>query len=106
MEIFPEQRKPVVLRERLCACMRRDEQAPHHRPSLLPGKLTVIRVENPNDGFEFDSELGWGGLAADGIEVHDVPGEHETIFHEPHVRILAATMKDCIEKARNAQALK
>ena len=77
-----------------------------YRPSLYHGKLTLIRAENPNDGFEFDSELGWGGLAADGIEVHDVPGEHETIFHEPHVQILAATMKDCIEKARNAQGLK
>ena len=77
-----------------------------YRPYLYHEKLTLIRAENPNDGFEFDSELGWGGLAADGIEIHDVPGEHETIFHDPHVQILAATMRDCIEKARDARALK
>ncbi|HWB61497.1 MAG TPA: hypothetical protein VG733_18590, partial [Chthoniobacteraceae bacterium] len=75
----------------------------NYQPSLYEGKLTLVRAENPNDGFEFDSELGWGGLAVDGIEIHDVPGEHETIFHEPNVRVLAATMKACIEKAREAQ---
>jgi thioesterase domain-containing protein/acyl carrier protein len=83
-----------------------DQAMRDYRPYLYHGKLTLIRAENPNDGFEFDSKLGWGGLATEGIEIHDVPGEHETMFQEPHVQILAATMRDCIEEARNAPAFK
>jgi len=74
--------------------------ADHYQPRVYDGILTLIRAENPNDGFEFDSKLGWGGLATDGIEIHDVPGEHETMFHEPHVYALAETLRNCIEKAR------
>jgi thioesterase domain-containing protein len=104
---FSEHKEMVAPGDRIVRVHEAHGQAlSDYRPSLFQGKLTIIRAENPNDGFEFDSELGWGGLAADGIEIHDVPGEHETIFHEPHVRILAATMKDCIERARNAHALK
>jgi len=81
-----------------------DQALREYKPSVYEGKLTLIRAENPNDGFQFDSELGWGALAAGGIEIFDVPGEHETIFHEPHVRLLATKMSSCIEKARKAQA--
>jgi thioesterase domain-containing protein/acyl carrier protein len=76
------------------------EAALHYRPTVYSGTLTIIRAENPNDGFEFDSELGWGGMATDGIEIHDIAGEHETMFHEPHVQKLARTIRTCIEKAR------
>ena len=74
--------------------------ASHYKPGVYNGMLTLIRAENPNDGFEFDSELGWHGLATDGIEICDVPGEHETMFREPHVHALAKIVKTCIEKAR------
>lgn len=106
-EIFSKHKEMVAPNYRLLRVQEGHEKALNeYRPSVYPGKLTLIRAENPNDGFEFDSELGWGGLATGGIEIHDVPGEHESIFHEPHVRILAATMKECIEKARNEQGLK
>lgn len=104
---FSEHKEVAAPADRLLRVHEAHEQAlNNYRPSLYHGKLTLIRAENPNDGFEFDPELGWTGLAADGIEVHDIPGEHETIFHEPNVGILAAAMKDCIEKAHQAQAFK
>ncbi len=83
-----------------------DQAMRDYRPRIYEGRLTLIRAENPNDSFEFDSELGWGGLATEGLEIHDVPGEHETIFKEPNVQELAAIMRDCIEKARKAPAAK
>ena len=83
-----------------------DQAMRDYRPRLYPGKLTLFRAENPNEGYEFDSQLGWGGLATEGLEIHDVPGEHETIFKEPNVQILAAAMRECIEKARKAPTFK
>ena len=100
-KIFCKRKEVVAPSYRALHVRDANDQAMHdYRPYLYQGKLTLFRAENPNDGFEFDSELGWGGLASEGLEIHDVPGEHETMFHEPHVKILAAAMRDCIEKER------
>lgn len=77
-----------------------EEAMRNYKPQVYDGTLTLVRAENPNDGFEFDPELGWKGLATGGVEICDVPGEHETMFQEPHVHVLAETMKSCIRKAR------
>jgi amino acid adenylation domain-containing protein len=75
-----------------------------YRPQVFPGVLTLFRAENPNDGFEFDPQFGWEGIATGGLDIHDVPGEHETMFREPHVKILAQQMEACLSKARNGDA--
>jgi hypothetical protein len=38
-------------------------------------------------------------MAAEGLELHVVPGSHETLFGEPHVKILAEKLRDCLRKA-------
>jgi thioesterase domain-containing protein len=53
---------------------------------------------------EIDPQLGWGPIAAGGVDVQELPGGHVTIFQEPHVRILAEKLKDCLEKARGVAA--
>jgi thioesterase domain-containing protein len=35
----------------------------------------------------------WESHIAGGIEVHEIPGDHETILYEPHVQILAEKLK-------------
>jgi thioesterase domain-containing protein len=46
---------------------------------------TVATRRNPT--------LGWETLAGGGLEIHDVPGGHISMFEEPNVRILAETLK-------------
>ncbi len=56
-------------------------------PAGYPGRVTLLRAsQRPTRG---NSALGWSGLAASGVEVHPVPGDHYTMLREPHVRILA-----------------
>jgi len=31
-----------------------------------------------------------------GIEVHEIPGTHETLLQEPHVQIVAEKLKACL----------
>src|SRR5258707_1208696 len=50
-------------------------------------------------GIYRDPKLGWQGLAAGGLEIHEVPGDHNTILLEPHVGALAEKLRRCIEKA-------
>ena len=36
-------------------------------------------------------------MAADGVEVHVVPGDHYTMLREPAVQVMAEWLKVCIE---------
>ncbi len=73
------------------------------------GKITLFALAergglrdslfNPALG-EIDPNLGWDRLAARGVEVHEVPGEHITIFQEPYVRVLAEKLNSCLAQLR------
>jgi amino acid adenylation domain-containing protein len=48
------------------------------------------------DDFHF---LGWKKYALQGVRVHDVPGDHETIMHSPNVEILANELQQALNKS-------
>jgi amino acid adenylation domain-containing protein len=65
-----------------------------------PGKITLFRAEAEIFRRYYpDPYAGWGELALGGIEVHDLPGVHTTFFKHPHIQILGAKLKDCLERA-------
>jgi len=47
---------------------------------------------------------GWRALAAGGIEVQKIPGNHLNIIKEPHVAELAKKLTECLQRAQNAGA--
>jgi acyl transferase domain-containing protein/thioesterase domain-containing protein/acyl carrier protein len=57
---------------------------------LGPGRMTNARRE-----FVFPDN-GWGTYAAR-IDVHEVPGDHDSMVLEPNVRVLAAKLAKCIQ---------
>jgi aspartate racemase len=68
-------------------------------PQLYPGRITLFRADQAR-GIYPDPMLGWEGLTAHGIEIHEVPGsDHESIVVEPYVRGLAKELKRCLDKA-------
>jgi thioesterase domain-containing protein/non-ribosomal peptide synthetase component E (peptide arylation enzyme)/acyl carrier protein len=77
--------------------------AAHRRYKLLPfpGKIDLFRAEHqpPSDLFEEDSLLGWGGMAAGGIAVHQFPGNHIMYLQEPMTAaVVAAQLEACLAK--------
>jgi thioesterase domain-containing protein len=64
-----------------------------------PGRVTLFRAKDPNDGYEFAVDNGWSALAKGGVEIHNIPGEHEEIFAQPNVRELAKKLDACIRAA-------
>jgi amino acid adenylation domain-containing protein len=68
-------------------------------PKIYPGKLTLFRASNQPLGIYPDPTLGWDGLAAGGLEIHEVPGHHGSIVAEPNVRVLAEKLNECIGAA-------
>ena len=69
-------------------------------PSVYRGRLTVFRIHRQPYTRIRDAQLGWGKRAAGGVDVHTIPGEHETILREPHVQVLARKLNDCIRRAQ------
>jgi thioesterase domain-containing protein/acyl carrier protein len=71
----------------------------HYSPKLYNGRLTLFRAapDRPN----LDSQLGWGRVATE-VAVHEIPGDHNEITDEPHVRVLAAKLSRSLEEANLA----
>jgi thioesterase domain-containing protein/acyl carrier protein/NRPS condensation-like uncharacterized protein len=78
-----------------------------YSPQVYSGKITLFRAKNsakfnkcylPNqtDWETRDSEHGWSNLATEKLEIHDVPGDHYSIFDRPHVQVLADQLKACL----------
>jgi thioesterase domain-containing protein len=67
------------------------------------GRLTLFRAMETTPGYE-ERDLGWTRFAAGGVDLHEVPGNHETLLREPHVRVLAHALTRCLADARAARA--
>nr|WP_225872653.1 non-ribosomal peptide synthetase/type I polyketide synthase [Pedobacter frigoris] len=50
------------------------------------------------DDFEY---MGWKPYALKGVNIHKVPGEHNTIFKAPNDRIFAEVLQECLNKINN-----
>ena len=71
-------------------------------PQVYPGHITIFRASMSPARF-YDPQLGWGELAAVGLEIYDVPGHHGgstlgAIFKPPNVQILAKQLRACLDK--------
>jgi amino acid adenylation domain-containing protein len=68
---------------------------------LVPNDIAVelFRAENHTfymDDFEY---LGWKPYALKGVNVHKIPGEHNSIFKAPNDKIFASILQNCLNKA-------
>ncbi len=67
-----------------------------HHPQPYPGHVHLFRTPGHSLLCSFDETLGWRELATGGLTVRIVPGAHETVMNEPHVRTLACEMQQCL----------
>jgi len=67
-----------------------------YSPRVYPGRVTLFRAREQPERYGRDPQLGWGGMAAGGLDIHDVPGDHYTMWREPHVRVLAERLRGCL----------
>ena len=72
------------------------------RPPLV-GKWTVSGGQMVNSERSYVTHDNDWSLFAPQVEVHEVPGDHDSMVLEPNVRVLAAQMREAIEGAE-AQA--
>ncbi|NEO91123.1 MAG: SDR family oxidoreductase, partial [Moorea sp. SIO3G5] len=44
-----------------------------------------------------DPTWGWGEISAEPVTIYEIPGNHFTMMREPHVQVLAQTLRTCLE---------
>jgi thioesterase domain-containing protein/acyl carrier protein len=81
-----------------------EQAARCYRPSPYPGSITLFRARSPNSPAPVEGTLGWSRVAMGGVDVHEVPGEHLTIMHEPQVEELARNLRVLLDRARAADS--
>jgi thioesterase domain-containing protein len=77
----------------------------NHMPQKYPGRAVLLRSKEGTIGDCDDSERGWTGMLAGGLEIHEVPGDHMTMLNEPQVRKVAERLTECLHKAQLEDAL-
>ncbi|WP_434684075.1 beta-ketoacyl synthase N-terminal-like domain-containing protein [Pseudanabaena minima] len=75
---------------------------------VYPDKVTLFRADTQeaDQGVGFvplDWDLGWSNLAAGGLDIQTISGDHMSMFHEPQVQVLAQKLHECLHRARQAQ---
>ncbi|WP_052055413.1 condensation domain-containing protein [Myxosarcina sp. GI1] len=61
------------------------------------GKIDIYASET----LRIDQQDEWNKLVDGGVEYHFIGGRHDTIDREPHVRVLAAKLRESMDKAQS-----
>jgi surfactin family lipopeptide synthetase A len=70
-----------------------------YEPQTYSGKIVLFQSSEWPQGSYFDFALGWKDLAQGGIDSHRIPGNHPSMFTEPHVNLVATTLKDYLSRS-------
>ncbi|GGH00484.1 amino acid adenylation domain-containing protein [Mucilaginibacter phyllosphaerae] len=68
---------------------------------LTPVNITLELFRAQKKTFYMDDFklLGWKPYALKGVNVHDIPGEHNTIFAPPNDKQFAKVLQQCLDRA-------
>lgn len=75
----------------------------HYVPRFpYPGRIIYFRESETTSTYRAANRppLDPDALATGGLEIHDVPGDHDEMLLEPHVGVVAERLRDCLERAR------
>ena len=71
-----------------------------YEPRAYPHSLTLFKATDIRGARGRDSTQGWRMLAAGGVDVHRVAGDHMTMLRHPNVTSLAARIRACLQSAQ------
>jgi acyl transferase domain-containing protein/thioesterase domain-containing protein/acyl carrier protein/protein-L-isoaspartate O-methyltransferase len=69
-----------------------------YQPQVYPGQIIFFCAKEKDAYNAKNPESAWFNLAADGLEIHEIPGNHITMNHSPHVEVIANLLKAHLDK--------
>ena len=110
-DLYPPEYDIEFLRNFMRGYKTRQKAVRFYHPETYPGRITLFRAKETDPwlvehlkkaGMNMtDPTLGWGALSTEPVEVHVIPGNHDRMCYEPHVRVLAKRLRQTIEKTSN-----
>jgi len=73
--------------------------ASSYKPKPLACPTVIFRSADWPMLSAGDPYFGWRELLTGRTETHVIPGDHQGIFREPNVRVLAGKLRDCLRSA-------
>ncbi|MBD2041189.1 non-ribosomal peptide synthetase [Microcoleus sp. FACHB-672] len=79
----------------------RERAIEKYSPEPYAGKLALFRAMDRTafEKYYTDPKL-WRSLTINGLEVHEIGGDHLGILKEPHVKVLADKLKECLNSTQ------
>jgi amino acid adenylation domain-containing protein len=75
-----------------------------YSPEPYEGRMLLLRAKDARRGAEVEPTHGWGRLAASGLSVEDLPGDHHGVLRAPHVHELAERLTRWLAEAERAES--
>jgi len=72
----------------------------NYEPRAYPHKVTLFKTTDLHGARARDATQGWRMLAAGGVDVHRIPGDHMSLLRQPHVQVLSAKLAACLDEAQ------
>ncbi|MBE8969338.1 amino acid adenylation domain-containing protein [Nostocales cyanobacterium LEGE 12452] len=106
VNVIPEESKLRLLSELAIRPMLRvfyanSQAVLNYVPQAYPKRINLFRTKVQSSIAKEDSSMGWDQIIVGGTEIHHIPGNHLTMLRKPHIQILAAQLRACIEKSQN-----
>ena len=73
--------------------------ASSYKPRPLACPTVIFRCADWPMLSAGDPYFGWRELLTGRTETHEIPGDHQGIFREPNVRVLAGKLRECLRNA-------
>jgi amino acid adenylation domain-containing protein len=70
-----------------------------YEPKPYEGKISLFRSYEEPRGLWIDQAMGWGAFARGGVEVTVISGDHYSVFNDPGVKEMAASIRGIIGRA-------
>jgi amino acid adenylation domain-containing protein len=89
---FPEHHRKVAAAQH--------QALKNYIPQPYPGRVTLFRARMQPFFSSHRPDKGWRKLAAGGLEIKVIPGNHIGMLQEPHVKVLAKELRTRLDEAQ------
>jgi amino acid adenylation domain-containing protein len=80
------------------ALFRRQQAFARYIPLPYPGRVVLILSHEETEGYSSDPVSDWRRLGTAGVDVIELPGDHNAILAEPHVREVADQLRELLQE--------
>ncbi|HAT9729820.1 TPA: amino acid adenylation domain-containing protein [Legionella pneumophila subsp. pneumophila] len=77
----------------------RENMLTQYKMPIIKPKFILFKAKKLTEMFQYNASLNWWeNYTSQPIELHLTPGDHESMFYEPNIKILATKLNDSLNE--------